>query len=178
MVSESAQLAPYKRRSCRVKKRVLEAVIRGAPPRNQQLLGVSCSVGSSDSITCSLEEARRLDTIKNSCQGSCQSEGGASGDPVRGEPGVAGQSEARTQQCHHLRRWSAQLSPQILSGSANLVSPRQTAVAACGLQSVRDFTPAVQQPVIPERSGFFRFLGREMEDPSMQRRDQPRLFHP
>ena len=35
--SESAQLAPYKLRTCRVNKRVLEAVIRGAPPRDQQL---------------------------------------------------------------------------------------------------------------------------------------------
>jgi len=34
---ESAHLAPYKRRPSRVRKRGLEAVIRGAPPRNQQL---------------------------------------------------------------------------------------------------------------------------------------------
>ena len=37
MGSESAELAPYKQRPCRGRKRRLEAVVRGAPPTNQQL---------------------------------------------------------------------------------------------------------------------------------------------
>ena len=73
-------------------------------------------------------------------------------------------------------RWAAlkKLLPQIMPGSTDLVSPRQTVVAACELQLVRDFTSAVQQPVLPERSGFLDFLGREMEDPSYQSWDQTR----
>ena len=83
-------------------------MIRGAPPRNQQLpewrLG-STVIQSEEairncSVTNNVRPSASTKTISNLQLDSCQSEGGVSDDPVRGDPEVADQSEVSRKQRH------------------------------------------------------------------------------
>ena len=144
------------RRQCRVRKRVHEAAKRGTPTSNQQLPEWNTGQygdpvrGSQKKlfqlpITCS--PAPRISRLISLQQGSCQSEVGASGDPVRGDPEVADQSEVSHKQRHQSEvDCSAVLDHYLVLQS---LSVRDRAVdAACEVESFRDAISAYQQPVL------------------------------
>merc|ERR1712055_365706 len=78
--------------------------------------------------------------------GSCHSEVGASGDPVRGDPEVVDQSKVR-----HKQRHQSEVDCQLYSIITWFYRPssaRWGVVAACEVMSVRDLISAYQQPVM------------------------------